>query len=120
MKSADELSERSATNSDLEDESDEAEVVETRAAPKVDSNRLSDPMAAAESDSDEAEVVATRAAPKVDSNQLSDPMATAETDYLYGDDDSVATVDAGRNHLVQQKLSGKHHSPSRCSVGRGR
>jgi hypothetical protein len=38
MKSADELSERSATNSDLEDDSDKAEVVETRAAPKADSN----------------------------------------------------------------------------------
>jgi hypothetical protein len=76
------LSERSATKSDSEDDSDEAEVVETCAAPKVDSN------------------------------QLSDPMATAETDYLYGDGDgdSVATVDAGCNHLVQQKLSGKHRA----------
>jgi hypothetical protein len=80
MKSADELSERSATKSDSEDDSDEAEVFETCAAPEVDSN------------------------------QLSDPMATAETDYLYGDDDSVATVDAGLNHLVQQKLSGKHRA----------
>jgi hypothetical protein len=73
MKSADELSERSATSSDSEDDSNEAEVVETRAAPKVDSNQLSDPMATAETDSDEAEVLETRAAPKVDStNQLSD------------------------------------------------
>jgi hypothetical protein len=65
MKSADELSERSATNSDSEDDSDEAEVVETRAAPKVDSNQLSDPMATAEIDSDEAaEVLETCVAPK--------------------------------------------------------